>query len=93
MARFTVRIELHSATWEEYEAMYTHLESAGFSDIVKNSKGVEYKMPPAEYNFDGDLTTDEVLALANACAAKVVASYAVLVTKTLQRRWSGLEKA
>jgi hypothetical protein len=50
-------------------------------------------MPPAEYNYEGAATRAEVLAKAQAAAGRVVTSYAVLVTESAGRTWSGLDKA
>jgi hypothetical protein len=93
MARYTIRIELHDATWDEYEAMYEYLEAQGITDIITSSDGARYKMPPAEYNYEGNATRAQVLDMAKASAAKVVRSYAVLVTESAGRTWHGLAKA
>ena len=93
MARYTIRIELHDATWDDYEEMYQHLAAQGITDIIASGDGVSYKMPPAEYNYDGTATRDQVLEMAKASAGKVVRSYAVLVTESDGRTWHGLAKA
>lgn len=92
MARFTIRIELHEATWDDYVAMYDHLAGYGITDILTSDDGVKYKMPPAEYNYEGNSTRSEVLESAKKCAAKVVKSYAILVTESAGRTWNGLGK-
>jgi hypothetical protein len=92
MASYTIRIELHNASWDEYEAMYEHLEAQGITDIITSNDGARYKMPPAEYSYMGNATRAQVLDMAKASAAKVVHSYAVLVTESAGRTWHGLEK-
>ncbi len=92
MARYTIRIELRDATWDDYEEMYKHLAAQGISDIIATDDG-RYKMPPAEYNYDGNATRAQVLDMAKAAAGKVVRSYAVLVTESNGRTWHGLAKA
>lgn len=91
MARFTIRIELHDATWDDYVTMYEHLAGFGITDIITSDDGVQYKMPPAEYNYEGNTTRSQVLETAKQCAARVVKSYAVLVTESAGRTWHGLE--
>jgi len=93
MAQYTIRIELHDATWDEYETMYQYLAAQGITDIIISKEGIRYKMPPAEYNYEGNATRSQVLDMAKASAAKVVRSYAVLVTESAGRTWYGLDKA
>ena len=93
MASYTIRIELHDATWDEYEEMYEYLAAQGITDIITSDQGVNYKMPPAEYNYTGDAARSQVLEMAKASAARVVQSYAVLVTQSGGRTWHGLAKA
>jgi len=92
MARFTVRVELHDASWEQYEKLYEKMATQGFTDTIPTT-GDAVKMPPAEYNFDGQATKEQVLEKAKSCAAQVVRKYAVLVTESNGRIWYGLEKA
>lgn len=92
MARFTVRVELHGATWDDYAALYEQLAAYGITDVIASNEGIAYRMPPAEYNYEGLATRDQVLDAAKACAASVVRSYAVLVTEATARLWHGLER-
>ena len=92
MGRFTVRIELHNASWDDYEALYKHLAGYGITDVITSDQGFQYKMPPAEYNYEGDATRNQVLETCKQCAAKVVKSYAILVTEAVARTWHGLQK-
>ncbi len=92
MARYTIRIELHDASWDDYEEMYMHLTAQGITDIIASDDG-RYKMPPAEYNYDGSATRAQVLEMAKASAGKVARSYAVLITESNGRTWHGLPKA
>lgn len=93
MPRFTVRVELHDAdTWAHYEKLYEYMGREGFTDTLVTEQG-HVKMPPAEYNYEGSATRAEVLAKAQAAAGRVVTSYAVLVTESTGRAWSGLKKA
>lgn len=93
MARYTIRIMLNDATLDEYEAMYEYLAAQGITDIITSDDGTRYKMPPAEYTYEGNATRAQVLDMAKASAAKVVRSYAVLVTESAGRTWHGLAKA
>lgn len=93
MPRFTVRVELHDAdTWAHYDRLYEYMAQQGFTDILVTDQG-RFKMPPAEYNYEGNATRTEVLAKAKAAASCVVTSYAILVTESAGRTWHGLKKA
>lgn len=92
MADFTIRIVLSNATWDEYDEMYQHLAAAGITDEITSDNGTTYRMPPAEYRYQGNATRAQVLELAKSAAAKVVRKYALLVTESKGRTWLGLEK-
>lgn len=93
MARFTTRVELHAAsTVEDYNTLHEQMESRGFSRTIENNEGVTYRLPWAEYNCVVDNSIEEVLAAAEAAAAATGKKYAVLVTESKRRRWSGLRQ-
>jgi hypothetical protein len=92
MARYTTRVVLHDADWDDYEALHLYMESQGFSRIIKSDDGVAYHMPDAEYNLEADINRATVLARAKTAAAKTGKKYAVLVTESAGRTWHGLEE-
>ena len=92
MPRFTVRIELHEASWDQYEELHKNMSLQGFTDTIETQKST-VQMPPAEYNFDGALTKEQVLDKAKIAAVSIVKKYAVLVTESNGRTWYGLDNA
>lgn len=95
MPRYTIRIELLNAKREQYDAMYEHLDAVNIVDEFTDSEGVRYRLPPAEYTYDGPLERAEVIQLAKNAAAKVSKTskdYRVLVTQSGGRTWYNLEK-
>ena len=92
MARFTVRVELHRGTWEDYVLLHQLMASRGMHDVIADTDGTKYKLPPAEYNYVGDATRDQVLESARSAAVNVATSYAVLVTEAVGRSWHGLQQ-
>lgn len=92
MALFTIRVELHNASWDQYTELYKHLSALGITDTIVGDDGVRYRMSPAEYNFEGNATCVQVRDAVDAAAAKVVRSYAVFVTEAVRRTWVGLKK-
>jgi hypothetical protein len=92
MTAFVVRIVLNDATWDDYRKLYEKLGKQGFTDIIVASDGAAYKMPDAEYYFEGNKTRAEVLALAKASAGAVKTSYQVMVTQSAGITWYGLKQ-
>ena len=92
MARFTIRVELNDATWEHYKRLYSLMSQQGMTDVIPTTKGAA-KLPPAEYNFEGAATKEQVLESAKAAASKVVRTFSVLVTESNGRVWHGLSAA
>lgn len=91
MAEFTIRVELHGAEWEDYDALRVEMEAEGFSATVSGSGGMAYELPAGEYACSGGLTRQQVLARARRAAERTSFSYAVLVTESAGRLWSGLD--
>ena len=92
MAKFTTRVELHSATYSDYEKLHTAMEAEGFSRLIKSDDGTWYHLLTAVYNREDQLTRDQVLESAKRASAKTGKSYAILVTEATARTWVGLKQ-
>jgi hypothetical protein len=57
-----VRVELHGS--DNYTALHREMAGRGFSRTVRAIGGLNYHLPTAEYLYDGLLTSDQVLGLA-----------------------------
>lgn len=93
MATFTIRVELHDATRQNYIDMAADLARYGITDEVEASNGITYQMSPAEYNYVGNASLENVLDTVRACANKTGRANAVFVTEAAGRMWSGLQPA
>lgn len=94
MARFTARVELHDAVISDYEKLHHAMAAQGFTHtIVDDTTGLTYLLPPAEYNFIGPFTRDQVIERAELAAASTYKSYSILVTPSEGRIWVGLQQA
>jgi hypothetical protein len=51
MANYMARIELHSATWNDYEVLHASMQRRGFLRIIKSSNGKSYQLPMALMSF------------------------------------------
>ena len=49
MAKYLVRVELHSATWDDYERLHAEMANRGFSREVTSDSGGTFQLPTAEY--------------------------------------------
>jgi hypothetical protein len=92
MSMFTIRVELHDATWDDYTKLHAQLAARGITDVVVSDEGVRYKMSPAEYNYVGDRTIEQVQEQAEAAARAVGKRYAIFTSEAVRRRWTGLQQ-
>lgn len=90
MPAFTTRVELHNASYSDYETLHAAMARRGFSRLITSDDGVTYQLPTAEYERSGNLTAQQVLDAAKAAAAETGKSFAVLVTEATRRMWHGL---
>jgi hypothetical protein len=92
MTSFTTRVALHEADSDDYELLYEEMESEGFEKTITSKDKNTYDLPDGEYNLTGDFSTEEVLKKAKSAAKKTRIKYSVLVTKSNECKWYGLEK-
>jgi hypothetical protein len=91
--RSMVRVELHRAKGAEtYHALYEQLATFGITNEITATDGRRFRLPPAEYYYDGAATRDEVLRIARQCANAVDQSNAVVVTESNGVTWEGLQE-
>jgi|SRR5580704_616847 hypothetical protein len=92
MAKFSVRVELHAASYADYEKLHASMERRGFSRIIMADGGKTYHLPTAEYDGGGDITRQQVLELAKVAAAETGKTFEVFVTESAGRVWFGLKE-
>jgi hypothetical protein len=90
MASFSVRVELHQATADDYETLHAAMENRGFSRYITSDDGKTYHLPWAEYNGTGSLTSAQVRDIARTAANCTGKGNAVFVTESQSRAWVGL---
>jgi hypothetical protein len=91
VASFTTRVELKNAsTYQDYANLHAAMERCGFARVIRSDNGVTYQMPPAEYNFEGTATIDQIVSAASGAAATTGLSYSVFVTEAVRRSWQNL---
>jgi hypothetical protein len=94
MAEFTVRMVLHdNATWDDYAALHAAMAQRNLIDVITADNGVAYRLPPAEYYGEGDVTIERAREIADEAAGTVGKRYSVFVTEGGRRAWRGLDQA
>ncbi|MFM4805904.1 hypothetical protein ACEUC3_18730 [Aeromonas bivalvium] len=93
MSKFTTRMVLHDADWDDYNDLHTYMNQEGFTDEITSSDGITYKLPDAEYDISGNFDVDDVCTKAKRAAKRTGKEYKVFVTKSAGRKWIGLDKA
>jgi hypothetical protein len=92
MATYMTRVELHEATYNDYEILHAAMGNEGFSRTITGSDGVTYHLPTAEYYRDTQLTLAQVLESAKLAASTTRKNYGAIVTMSNGATWTGLAK-
>jgi hypothetical protein len=87
---YIVRVELHNAGWDDYQALHAAMEAVGFSRTIRGDDGKLYRLPTAEYTGTSNANAEAVRSIASTAAAKTGKTSAVLVTTAGVRAWIGL---
>lgn len=93
MAKFTTRVELHDADDDDYDELHKSMAAKGFIRTITSDDGDTYRLPPAEYNREANVSRNQVLEDAKIAAARTGRDYAVLVTESAGRTWLNLKNA
>jgi len=91
MANYIARVELHSATYEDYESLHASMQTRGYSRTIAADNGVVYKLPTGTYvvrntNVEIDVARNAAVAAAQATGK----SSSVIVADWTRASWEGL---
>lgn len=91
MANYIARVELHAATYEDYESLHGSMQSRGYSRTIASDNGVVYKMPTGTYVArNSNAAIDVALSAAGAAAQETGKCSPVIVADWTQVTWQGL---
>ena len=93
MSSFTVRVELHSASWQDYDVLHEAMASEGFSRTIRSDAGAAYALPTAEYVISAGLAIGDVRERAKRAAQRTGKSSEAIVAETVRWAWYGLTEA
>lgn len=85
----TIRVVLHNASSAQYAELARKLAAINVVDVIRGANGATYKLPDAEYRYEGAGSAADVR---DRCAqiASTVAPCAVFVTEGANCAWTGL---
>ena len=93
MASFLVRVELHSASWDDYEALHAQMAHRGFSRKITGDDGRTYHLPTAQYVIHTESGVEGVRTLAAAAAQATGHNFGIIVAEYFRSAWLGLAYA
>ena len=93
MAKYLVRVELHAATWDDYEVLHAEMADRGFSREVTGGDGRTFQLPTAEYVIRTDAELESVRALAAQGAQTTGKKFGIIVAEYSRSAWVGLAHA
>lgn len=71
MAGFVTRVELHSATSEDYDKLHAQMDARGFRRTITGDNGKNYHLPSATYYVSSSSTIAEIRDSARAAATAI----------------------
>ncbi|APR40015.1 type V toxin-antitoxin system endoribonuclease antitoxin GhoS [Paraburkholderia sp. SOS3] len=92
MESFLVRVELHGAADDDYEALHVQMAVFGFWRTITDTKGVTYELPPATYWGQSQYGTSRVVDFAHAACSIVGRRASIVASLTADTWFNGLKR-
>jgi hypothetical protein len=91
MANFIARVELHSASYTDYENLHVYMQQYGYARTVRGDDGKTYQLPTGTY-VSASAMSSVAAALQGAVAAANATgkTSSVIVADWNSARWQGL---
>jgi hypothetical protein len=93
MTDYMIRVEMHGATYADYERLHSLLAAKNVTNFIFSDQRVRYRLPTAMYTYTGTETPEQVRIAVAQVAASVRANPAVFVTVRGISSWQGLQAA
>jgi hypothetical protein len=89
MPNYVARIELHNATYEDYEKLHTAAERRGLLRTIASNNGQKFQLPTGTYVAENTKATlEQAYDAAEAAAKETRKSFWVVVADWASARWS-----
>ncbi len=94
MSSYIARVELHAASYEDYEKLHGSMQKRGYARTIQGTEGAVYKLPTGTYVVrESNVTIDAALNAAVDAANETGKKSAVIVADWTQASWRGLERS
>jgi hypothetical protein len=91
MPNFIARVELHSASYADYESLHIYMRQNGYSRVIKADAGNTYQLPTGTYvSLTSMSSTSDALQAAVTAANATGKNSSVIVAEWNSARWQGL---
>lgn len=89
MANYVARIELHNASYDDYETLHSAASRRGFSRTIASDNGGTYRLPTGTYVASGtNATLQQAYDAACAAARETRKAFWVVVADWASARFS-----
>lgn len=93
MASYIARVELHSATYQDYEILHGAMGQRGFSRTILGSDGANYYLPTGTYDIAStSASLQQAFDAAVAATKETRMNYSIIVAERNAAKWVGLTK-
>jgi hypothetical protein len=91
MPNFIARVELHSASYADYEALHSYMQQYGYARTIKAGDGKTYQLPTGTYVSAGALASAAAALQSAVAAANATGkTSSVIVADWSSATWQGL---
>jgi hypothetical protein len=92
MANYIARVELHSATYDDYEILHSQMQMRGFYRRIVGGNGVTYELPTGTYVMrNTSISAQDAVNKAGEAAAVTGKSNSIIVADWTLATWRGLK--
>lgn len=89
MANYLARVELHKATYDDYEVLHGAMSQRGLSRVIVSNDSKKYRLPTGTYAVENtNATLEQAYSAAQAAATDTGKSFWVIVVDWAAARFS-----
>ena len=91
MANYIARVELHAATYDDYEELHGNMGQQGFSRVIRGSDGKDYHLPTGTYVMrNTSVSRSDALDRSGNAAQQTGKNSSIIVADWENATWRGL---
>jgi hypothetical protein len=91
MSNYIARVELHSATYDDYERLHYVMSQHGFARMIRGSDGKDYHLPTGTYVMrNTSVSRSDALDRAGTAAGQTGKKSSIIVADWESATWRGL---